>query len=398
MYLLSEAGLDAISLNVNDGKAQRIVCGNCGNVTEGSGECSCGKKNIPFVTHNRWSKCSEPIYIARKKDNGIRVEKVGKAYQVIRTSIVIRETSSRQLEMYKVEETMAEISLDKFDIIRVHPLAIDKPENGNVCDFVFDNIDKFDESVAETLEDAKRISKGIFGDYYHGDVAYRLATWPSICHVLTDANIAKYKRFFEKTIQNSWTKKGNPYPNNVCLSMDDFWTMISLPSEYANFYASSKFEYSGYYWRTDTKVNLAALRKSDENLQKTLKSCIEHMTIGICAVSEIVEWASTHSKEEQQLCAKYMKKHGMLHGSRVFDKFQEELGIALNNGYPLESILQPRKLAMLEFSELLRKRGFPDSRVDAFCDIFDLDPEFGIGMLGSKAQLKKDEAEKIYKK
>ena len=181
-------------------------------------------------------------------------------------------------------------------------------------------------------------------------------------------------------------------------NMTDFWKMVSLPPEYANFYASSKFEYSYYYWRSSTTVDLKALEKIDESLQKTMKSCLEHLTISLGTMSEIVEWCKVNDEEKQKICAKYLKKHGMLYGNRVFNKFQEELGIALDHGYPIDCILQPRKFAMLEFAELLKKRGFPDSRVNGFCDVFDLDPEFGIGMLGSKAQLKSAEAEKIYKK
>ncbi len=51
----------------------------------------------------------------------------------------------------------------------------------------------------------------------------------------------------------------------------------------------------------------------------------------------------------------------------------------------------------VEAMQLLQRRGFPQSRIDGFADVFDTDPEMGITMLSSKAQLKKAEAEKIYK-
>lgn len=388
---LNDVGIKGLSINVNDGKSQRIIC-SCGHVGTEDTCPDCGNTNFQFVTANRWDKTSRPIYV---KEKSREIRRVGNTFEVVRTSLMVREVG-KQLECCWTEEAMAEITLNDYFSKRVNSLCISN--NTSVPDFVLSNLDKIDDdAIVETLKDAGKISTMVYGSTDRLAMCYYLASWPCSCHVLTDENLTKYKVFFKKTFdRNSWGSGKNPYPDTMCLTMEDFWKMLSLPIEYANYYASSKFDYSYAYWRSSTSVDIKALHSLTTSLQKTMKSCLEHNTIGFGTISEIVSWGVNAPEEQQEICASYMKKFGMQYGNRVFDSFKEALVMAKDAGYSEDIILQPRKFAMLEMSELLKKRGFPDSRISAFCDAFDGDPELGIDLLGSKAQLKKAEAEKIY--
>ena len=389
---LNDVGIKGLSINVNDGKSQRIIC-SCGHVGTEDTCPDCGNTNFQFVAANRWDKTSRPIYV---KEKSREIKRFGNTFSVVRTSLMVHEVG-KQLECCWAEETMAEITLNDYLCKSVNNLCI--TSNTTVPNFVLNNLDKIDDdAIVETLRYAEKISTMLYNSTDKLDMCYYLASWPCVCHILTDENLTRYKVFFKKTFNSSsWSNGKNPYPDALCLTMEDFWKLLKLPVEYANYYASTKFEYSYAYWRGTTNVDIKALHSLTTSLQKTMKSCLEHNTIGLGTISEIVAWGVSKDEKLQEICASYMKKFGMQYGNRVFDYFKESLEMAKNAGYSEDVILQPRKLAMLEMSELLRKRGFPDSRISAFCDVFDGNPEFGVDLLGSKAQLKKAEAEKIYR-
>ena len=97
------------------------------------------------------------------------------------------------------------------------------------------------------------------------------------------------------------------------------------------------------------------------------------------------------------LLSKFIKRHGMTYANRVFNEFKERLEVVEENGLDIEAVVSPKKFAVCQIEELLTRRKFPQTRIDGFVNCVDNDTFFAIGLLTSKAQLKPNEATKIYK-
>ena len=395
-HYLSQMGIEGLFLSVNDGKDTRHVCA-CGWVDKGDIDTCprCGNKKWVSVSANTWHRSSAPIYIKSKTPV---IKPFGAGYEIIETALVITETSTKQLH----------IAYEDFSVLEVDAWKLENKNRPRVCidskvditKFLMNNIDEIkDENINEAIREAMRVSRGIWGNDNNICLAYKLIGYPCIMHLLTDENIQKYSKFFKETFNRSDWNRADPFPANISMKMEDIWTLMGLPEDYAAYYASEDFSYGYYYYRSGIdKIDTAALHKLPEELQRTMRSCLEHKTINLGTIREIMSWAESQSTETLVLLAKFMKRHGMQYQGRVFDHFKEYLSIARDMGYDEESILQPRRFSMLEAMTLLKRRGYPDSRVSGFCDIFDVNPSYALGMLGSKAQLKKAEADKIYNK
>lgn len=395
-HYLDEMGIDGLFLSVNDGKDTRHVC-SCGWVDKGDIDTcpNCGNKKWTSVSANTWSRSSAPIGIKLKAPV---IRPFGNGFEVIETVLVIFETAAKQLELRFDDCSVMEIDLWKMDFKNRPRACIG--EAPDLAEHLLSHIDEItDESIKESILEAKRVSEAIWVKNHNISMAYKLIGYPCVMHLFTDENLVKYKKFFYETFnRNNW-HSADPYPSKTCLKMEEFFDVMGLPVDYINYYASSDFSYGYYYYRSsDEKISTAELHKLPEELQRTMKSCLEHKTIGMNVIREIMSWAKNEKEETLIVLAKFMKRHGMQYQGRVFDYFKNYLSMARDAGYDEDVILQPRRFSMLEAMALLKRRGFPDSRISGFCDVFDVNPSFGLGLLGSKAQLKKDEAAKIYNK
>jgi len=393
-HYLTEMGIEGITINVNDGKDTRHVCA-CGWVDKGDIDTcpKCGNKHWVFVSANNWSRSSVPVYIKSKEPV---IRPIGSGFEIIETALKVFETSAKQLNLAYEDFSTLEVDLWKLDYKNRPRVSINN--DIDITKYLIEHIGEItDEAIRDTILDAVRVSSGIWGGNNYLAMAYKLIGYPCVMHLLTDENIAKYARFFKESFNRNEWNRSDPFPGNTCLTMKEFWALMGLPEDYAAYYASDSFSYSYYYYRSsEDKIEPAKLHALPIELQRTMKSCLEHKTITLQTIRSILSWSDGQSEKTLVLLAKFMKRHGMQYQGRVFDRFKEYLSLAHDMGYDEESILQPRRFSMLEAMTLLKRRGYPDSRVSAFCDIFDLNPSVGLGLLGSKAQLKKDEADKIY--
>lgn len=395
-HYLDEMGIEGLFLNVNDSKDNRHVC-SCGWVDRGDiGTCpNCGNTKWISVSANTWHRGSAPIGIKVKEPV---IKPLGAGFEVIETILVISETSTKQLELHYDDYSVMEIDLWKLEY-KNRPRAC-VGEATDLSKYLIAHLNEItDESIKESILEAKRVSDSIWGGNNNLSMCYKLIGYPCVMHLFTDENLVKYKKFFYETFNRSNWNSADPYPSKTCLTIEEFFKVVGLPIDYINYYASSDFSYGYYYYRSsDEKIDVEALHKLPEELQRTMKSCLEHKTIGMNVIREILSWAKNEKDETLVVLAKFMKRHGMQYQGRVFDHFRNYLSMARESGYPEDTILQPRRFSMLEAMALLKHRGFPDSRISGFCDVFDVNPSYGLGLLGSKAQLKKAEAEKIYNK
>lgn len=394
-HYLYDMGIDGLSLSVNDGKDSRHVCA-CGWVDKGEiNTCpNCGNTHWSSVSANRWGRSSAPIDIKAKE---LEIRAVTDGFEIVETILMIQEVS-KQLELSYQEHVVA--SIDEFNLEIQNRRHVCIGESEDVSKYIFEHVDDFpNEAVQESIREAMRVAHGVWNRDDYLALSYRLIGYASVMHLLTDENIAKYNKFFRETISRNDWYKGDPYAGKACWTMEDLWKVVGLPVDYAAYYASDDFSYGYYYYsRNNTSIDEAKLHALPEELQRTMRSCLEHKTISLSVIREILSWSETQTEETLVLLAKFMKRHGMQYQGRVFDHFRNYLQMAKDMGYDVESILQPRKFSMLEAMTLLKRRGYPDSRVDAFCDAFDVNPAIGLSLLGSKAQLKKAEADKIYNK
>lgn len=396
--LLLEVDLNGVSLEVGDGKYRRNVC-YCGAVMDGpETECKqCG--NTEFVgisTGNRWNRYSQPIAIKSKS-----LELVAKTnrYEVVETYIFIEENSEKKLELKRVEKTVAVIDINNLEILQRERCSIEKNEV-DVAKFIRMSIPNMkDEAIANALTEAFHVKDKLFNTEREVVLAYKLLGYPSTMYILNDDNMDKYRVFFQKTFSKYNWNNSDYLGGKVCRTMNDFWKALGLPCDFEPYYASANFGYDYYYYSSrESRIEESDYHSLPEELQRTIKSAIEHQTISLSVVYDIVDWAKTQNEEVCVILAKYIKRHGMQYQGNVFYRFQEHYNMAVSNGYPIEDIIHPRKISMFEVMSLMSKRGFPESRINGFCDIFDLNPSFAFDMLGSKAQLKKAEAEVIYSK
>ena len=397
VHLFEEYNIPGVSMDVNDGKQRRKICA-CGHVMDDK-ESSCAKcGNTEFVPicANRWSRASRPIDVAVKP---FFIRKTHHGFEVVQIAMVIQEAGN-VLTVVEAEFVAATITITGFERGNtVNPCITDKTQIHDYVEYVYKHLNLIsDDDIREMLTEAYELSIAIFGGINNVMAVYKAMSYGCIMHVLNKKNVSEYPRFFNRVFNKYRWYDADPLPGIMCTDMHDFFHALGLPVDYEAYYRSDDFDFSYYYYGgKDFRIEEAQLHALPMNLQMAMKNALEHKNIYLRDIMEIIEWCKSEPVEIQELLAKYIKRHGIMHQGQVFNKFKNQLTIARDNGYDVNDILVPRKFAMLEAMQLLSRRGFPQSRIDGFADVFDVNPEMGIGMLSSKAQLKKAEAEKIYK-
>lgn len=389
-HLLDKLKLTGIQRMSNGGKDERCIC-HCGWVGKETHCPVCGNDDFPMVSGNTWSYISD--FIVKVGDYSFNITTSG--VQVVADALSSKDdTMTKSFDFSIGPVVLATINEKDISLNRI---TTSITPSKDVLTWILDNVDSIpDNALAEQVKDAIKVTKILF----NGDVSNIIRVYPLFYYnatrwVISEESAKKYTNFWRSILSRfSW---GSGKFDRANTSMRQLMENIGIPYQLDTYCQSSFFELGYYYGgRNEPLIKQTDFNAMPESLQRTIVSAAEHNIIGTQTIREIVNWSTTESEERCEILAKFIKKNGMQFMDRVFVEFGNLLSVVVEHGLPDEDVLNQKKIAMAEASALLEKRKFKDSRIDAFINIFDVDPALGLSLLGSKAKLKADEQKAVY--